>query len=186
MSNNYNWLWGENRNDFKVRDLGYYIGYEICERYYNLSNDKAKAIKELIELDYTNEKEVERIVDITKIFSKTIAKLNADYEKQRPVVVSISSFKNGSQQVKSGLTKITVNFSEPLNGHNDGIDFGPLGQSFFPKINPRKTWSNNGKSWTFEADLKPNQRYQILIPNNFRKKNGVRLKAFLIDFKTID
>ena len=33
MTNNYNWLWGENRNELKVRDLGYYIGYEICERY---------------------------------------------------------------------------------------------------------------------------------------------------------
>ncbi len=32
MTNNYNWLWGENRNELKVRDLGYYVGYEICER----------------------------------------------------------------------------------------------------------------------------------------------------------
>lgn len=186
MSNNFNWLWGENRNDLKLRDLGYYIGYEICERYYNLAKDKTKAIKELIELDYTNENEVERIVNMTKVLPKTITKLNADYEKQRPKVVSISPFKNGNQKVKSGLTKITITFSEPLNGRNDGIDFGPLGQTFFPQINPRKTWSNNGKSWTFEADLKPNQHYQILIPNNFRKQNGVRLKAFLIDFKTAD
>ncbi|MBK9046742.1 MAG: hypothetical protein IPL74_08575 [Bacteroidetes bacterium] len=36
-TNTYNWMWGENKNELKVRDLGYYIGYEICERYYNLS-----------------------------------------------------------------------------------------------------------------------------------------------------
>jgi hypothetical protein len=186
MSNNYNWLWGENRNNLKVRDLGYYIGYEICERYYNLSKDKAKAIKELIELDYTNEKEVERIVNIAKLLPKALGELNIEYEKQRPTVRSIMPFKNGSQEVKSGLTKITITFSEQLNGYNDGIDFGPLGQDYCPKIKAEKTWTNNGKSWTFEADLKPNKHYQILIPNNFRKQNGVRLKSYLIDFKTTD
>ncbi len=186
MSNNYSWLWGENRNELKVRDLGYYIGYEICERYYNLSTDKTKAIKELIEIDYKNEKEVERIVDLTKLLPKTLEELNIDYEKQRPIVMQLTPFANGSQVVKSGLTKITVAFSEPLLKHNTGIDFGPLGQEHFPTINADRFFGEDGKSWTFEADLKPNQHYQILISNNFRKANGVRLKPYLIDFKTID
>jgi hypothetical protein len=186
MTNNYSWLWGENLNDLKVRDLGYYIGYEICERYYNISKDKKKAIKELIELDYTNEKEVERIVDITKLLPKTLEELNKDYEKQRPTVIQITPFENGSQIVKSGLTKITIIFSEPLVKYNTGIDFGPLGQDCFPTIKPEKFFGEDGKSWTFEADLKQNQHYQILIENNFRKENGVRLKPYLIDFKTVD
>ena len=186
MTNNYSWLWGENLNDLKVRDLGYYIGYEICKRYYNISKDKKKVIKELIELDYTNEKEVERIVDITKLLPKTLEELNNDYEKQRPTVIQITPFENGSQIVKSGLTKITIIFSEPLVKYNTGIDFGPLGQDCFPTIKPEKFFGEDGKSWTFEADLKQNQHYQILIENNFRKENGVRLKPYLIDFKTVD
>lgn len=186
MTNNYSWLWGENRNDLKVRDLGYYIGYEISERYYNLSKDKTKAIKELIELDYTNEKEVERIVDITKLLPKTLEELNSDYEKQRPTVIQMTPFENGSQKVKTGLTKITIMFSESLLKHNTGVDFGPLGQEYFPKINPERVFGEDGKSWTFEADLQPNQHYQILIDNSFRKDNGIRLKPYLIDFKTTD
>ena len=186
MGNNYNWLWSENRNELKVRDLGYYIGYEICERYYNQSKDKQKAIKELIELDYTNEIEVERIVNLTKLLPKTLEELNNDYEKQRPTVINMTPFENGSQNVKSGITKITITFSEPLNGNNDGIDFGPLGQEYYPEINPKKIWNDNGQSWTFVADLKPNKHYQILISNNFRKKSGVRTKSYLIDFKTAD
>jgi hypothetical protein len=186
MTNNYNWLWGSNRNELKVRDLGYYIGYEICERYYNLSKDKVKAVKELIELDYTNEKEVERIIDTTQLLPKTLEALNQDYEKQRPRVIKLSPFDNGSQIVKSGPTKITVTFSEPLVKYNTGIDFGPLGQAYAPKIQPERAFSDDGASWTFEADLKPNQHYQILISNNFRKANGVRLKPYLIDFKTGD
>ena len=186
MSNNYNWMWGENRNELKVRDLGYYVGYEICERYYNLSANKEKAIKELIELDYTNEKEVERIVDITRLLPKTLEALYNDYEKQRPTVIGLSAFENGSQAVKPGLTRITVTFSEPLLKYNTGLDFGPLGEAYWPKIKPERVFSEDGMSWTFEADLKPNQRYQILISNNFRKENGVRLKPYLIDFKTGD
>lgn len=186
ITNNYNWMWGENRNDLKVRDLGYYIGYEICERYYNMSNNKTKAIKELIELDFTNEKEVERIVDITKLLPKTLDELNNDYEKQRPTVIQLIPFENGSQKVKPGLTKMTIIFSEALVKYNTGFDFGPLGQSFFPEIKPERVFSEDGKSWTFEADLKPNKRYQILISNNFRKQNGIRLKPYLIDFKTAE
>ncbi|WP_166924601.1 gliding motility protein GldB-related protein [Flavobacterium poyangense] len=186
MSNNYNWLWGENRNNLKVRDLGYYIGYEICERYYSKSKDKAKALKTLIELDYSNEKQVEQIVDISEFFPQTVNQLNRNYEKQRPYVTSISTFKNGSQKVKPGLTTITVTFSEPLNGHHTGVDFGPLGATFCPQINPERIWSSDKKSWTFKADLKPNQKYQILLTNAFRKENGTRLKPYLVEFKTTE
>lgn len=186
MTNNYNWLWGENRNALKVRDLGYYIGYEICERYYQLSQNKAEAIKELIELDYTNEKAVERIVDLSQLLPKTLAALNADYEKQRPTVIALAPFENGSQNVKAGRTKITVMFSEPLLKYNTGLDFGPLGQEFWPTIMAERVFGEDGKSWTFEADLQPNWHYQILVSNNFRKENGVRLKPYLIDFRTAD
>lgn len=186
ISNNYNWLYGENRNEFKVRDLGYYIGYEICERYYAISKDKSNAIKELIELDFTNEKEVERIIDLTNYLPKKLEELYNDYEAQRPKVINIAPFENGSQTVKPGLTKITITFSEPLLKHNTGIDFGPLGEKYCPKVLPEKVFGEDGRTWTFEAELKPNQRYQLLISNNFRKENGVRLKPYLIDIKTAD
>lgn len=184
MNNNYNWLWGENRNELRVRDLGYYIGYEICERYYKMSGDSKKAIWELIELDYTNEAEVERIVDAAGLLPQKLEVLHRNYENSRPTVTAIMPFKNGDQAVKSGLTGITLAFSEPLNGYNTGIDFGPLGENFCPEIGRNREWSSDGKSWTFEAELKPNQQYQILISNNFRKQNGVRLKPYLIEFKT--
>lgn len=186
MTNNDNWMWGENGNELKVRDLGYYIGYEICERYYRQSKDKKIAIQELIELDYENEKEVERIVDLSKLLPKSLNELYNDYENERPSVINLLPFANGSQQVKSGQTKITIVFSEPLVRYNTGMDFGPLGQDHFPAIKPERIFSEDGKSWSFDADLKPNQQYQILISNNFRKENGVRLKPYLIEFKTAE
>jgi hypothetical protein len=68
--------------------------------------------------------------------------------------------------------------------YNTGIDYGPLGQEYFPKIDTKREFADDGKSWTFEADLKPNQQYQILISTNFRKENGIRIRPYLIDFKT--
>jgi len=35
----YHWLWGDADNGFGVRDLGYHVGYELCERYYDVAQD---------------------------------------------------------------------------------------------------------------------------------------------------
>ncbi|MEN2398898.1 DUF2268 domain-containing putative Zn-dependent protease [Flavobacterium sp. MC2016-06] len=184
ISYDYNWLWGENKNQLKERDLGYYIGYEIAERYYNSSKDKSKAIKELIELDYSKEKEIAKITDASHLFPKRLKELNTEYEKQRPTVASIQPLIKGNKKLKSGLTKITIFFSEPLNGRSTGIDFGPLGKDYFPKLSPNRVWSEDKKSITIEADLEPDKQYQFFIDNTFRKDNQVRLKPYLIEFST--
>jgi hypothetical protein len=108
-------------------------------------------------------------VDITKLLPKSKKGLNLDYERQQPTVIHLTPFENGTQDVKSGLTKIAISFSEPL-----------------AKISFNRFFGEDGKTRTFAADLKPNQHYQIFIENNFRSENGRRLKPFLIDFKTTD
>ncbi|HAD14123.1 MAG TPA: hypothetical protein DCF33_16995 [Saprospirales bacterium] len=179
-----NWMWGTNTNELGERDLGYFVGYRIAEAYLAKAKNKAKAIRELIELDYTNDKAVERIVDGSGYFSKKISAIYQDYEASRPRVSHISPFKNKDKKVKPGLTRITVHFSQPLNGHNTGVDYGPLGETAFPTLSNR-TWSTAGTAWSFDADLMPGKTYQILLSNNFRLANGVRLKPFLIEFQTL-
>lgn len=156
MSNDNNWVWGQNNNHLKVRDLGYYIGYEIAER----------------------------IVDQSKLLPASLEKLYESYEQQRPTIVNIGPFKNGSTTVAPGITTMTIYFSEPMVTYNTGVDYGPLGDQYFPKFLPTRSFSTDGLSWTVTLDLKPNQRYQILISNNFRKSTGERLKPYLIDFST--
>lgn len=184
MKNNYNWIWGENRNELKIRDLGYYIGYEICERYYNQSKNKQKAIKELIELDYNNEKEVKRIVDGVKLLPKSLEVLYNDYEKRLPKVVSLSPFENGSQNVKSGIVQISINFSEEMDINFRGFDYGPLGEDHIYKFKKLIGWSNNNKTITIEVEIEPHKKYQALITNNFKSNNGNALKPYLIEFRT--
>jgi hypothetical protein len=53
-----NWLY--NGSTAKtVADLGYFMGYTICKAYYNNAADKKKAIKEIIELKYSDNAAVE-------------------------------------------------------------------------------------------------------------------------------
>lgn len=184
VENNYNWIWGENRNHLKYRDLGYYIGYEIAERYYNLSADKKKAIKDLIELDYTNENEVERIVDGTNFLPKTLNQLYTDYENQRPEVVSVKPFKNGSKKVNPKTSQIIIEFSEPMDECCRGFDFGYLGKNHSLQIKNIIGWSDDKKRLTVEIyELKPDWEYQLLI-ENFRSLKGYKLKNYLVEFKT--
>lgn len=49
------WLYNGHTAPNGQADLGYFIGYVICKSYYEKTTDKQKALKEIIELDYTKE-----------------------------------------------------------------------------------------------------------------------------------
>jgi hypothetical protein len=184
-NNLYKWLDGNAPNEFGMRDLGYYVGYQICENYYHQSDNKEDAIKTMIELDYTNESEVEDFIRKANYFSDSLDNLYQAFENKRPSVIGIKQFKNKSQNVSPKVKEITIEFSQALNGHNTGVDFGEMGQEAFPKgtIHGRK-WSDSNKSWTIPVELEPNTTYQIFISNNFRTEESIPLKPYLIEFKT--
>ena len=184
--NNINqWLWSDSPNEFGVRDLGYYIGYQICENYYNQAEDKKEAIKTMIELDYENESQIEDFIHKANFFSASLDELYQDFESRRPTVLGIKQFENNSDNVNPKVRQITVEFSRPLNGYNTGVDFGDLGRDAFPKndINGR-FWSDDNTSWTIPVELEPNKTYQLLISNNFRTAESIPLKPYLIEFRT--
>ena len=49
-SDNQDWLYGTTGKDDRPNDLGYWIGYKICEAYFNKQTDKHKAIDEIINI----------------------------------------------------------------------------------------------------------------------------------------
>jgi hypothetical protein len=179
------WFWSNNPNEFGVRDLGYYVGYAMCENYYQQAEDKAEAIKQMIEIDFTNEAEVEGFVKKTNYFSTSLDTLYERFENSRPYATGVQQFENNSQDVDPSIDQITVHFSTPLNGQNTGVDLGPLGRAYFPKNDPsQRFWSADNASWSISVNLEPNTHYQVLISNNFRTSNDIPLKPYLIDFKT--
>ncbi|MEM8507768.1 MAG: hypothetical protein AAF717_08055 [Bacteroidota bacterium] len=184
--NNVNeWLWSDAPNEFGVRDLGYFIGYQICENYYDQAENKKEAIKTMIELDYENESQIEGFIHKANFFSTSLDELYQNFENRRPTVIGIKQFENNSENVDPKIKRISVEFSRPLNGYNTGVDFGDLGRDAFPKndINGR-FWSEDNTSWTIPVELEPNKTYQILISNNFRTEESIPLKPYLIEFRT--
>jgi hypothetical protein len=185
-NNRHEWLWSDFPNEFNTRDLGYYIGYQIAEINYNQAKDKQAAIKEMIELDYTNEVQIEDFVNRTHFFSKSIEALYQNFDKSRPTVLKIKQFENNNTSVNPNTKELTFEFSEPLNGHNTGVDYGPLGTDYFPKMSLERVWSSNNKSWTVKVNLESNKHYQFMISNNFRTEKGIPLKPYIVEFKTTE
>jgi len=184
-NNLYKWLDGNAPNEFGMRDLGYYVGYKICENYYNQAENKTEAIKTMIELDYSNETENEDFIKKANYFSAPLEELYETFESNRPSVILINQFENNSQNVSPKIKEITIEFSKPLNGQNTGVDFGDLGQDAFPQGTLKgRYWGENNKSWTIPVELEPNKNYQLLISNNFRTADNIPLKPYLIEFKT--
>ena len=94
------WFWSDYPNEFGVRDLGYYVGYQMAENYYKQAEDKSTAIKTMIELDYTDEFAVEDYIKKADYFSTSLEGLYQSFESSRPYVAGIREFENNSQNVE--------------------------------------------------------------------------------------
>ncbi|WP_291723139.1 hypothetical protein [Bernardetia sp.] len=181
----YNWIWNDNKNEFQVRDLGYYVGYAMAEKYYNQSENKQEAIKNLIELDYTSRENAENFIDKTGYFEKPLSQLRKEYEKNRPKVIAIEEFENNSQSVDREVTTITVVFSKKMDTRFRSFELGELGREHYPEFE-KIEFSEDGKKLIFyPKQLDKNKTYQIVLEEGFRsKKYNLPLKRQLIEFKT--
>ncbi|MGB4774255.1 MAG: DUF2268 domain-containing putative Zn-dependent protease [Daejeonella sp.] len=63
-----NWLF--NGSKVEYADLGYFMGYQICKSYYQNSTNKKEAIKQIIELDYSDNNAVEDFLAQSKYYSQ--------------------------------------------------------------------------------------------------------------------
>ena len=49
------WLYNGSAAKGRPADLGYYIGYKICEAYYRVAKDKKQAVKDILEIKDFNQ-----------------------------------------------------------------------------------------------------------------------------------
>jgi hypothetical protein len=176
-----NWLWNDFDNVFKMRDLGYYVGYTICEKYYDSAANKQQAIKEMIELNYNDEAALMQFVDKSGYFSKSIKSYNI-----APKVIAIQPFKNGDRNVNPNIKQLKIDFSSKMFKDFRGFDFGPLGEKNVLHVKNVFGFSDDGKSIIIDVEMKPNFHYQLLVSQGFMSTNGKRLEPYLIDFTTGD
>ncbi|MDA3616490.1 hypothetical protein [Polluticaenibacter yanchengensis] len=179
----YHWLWSSNQI-FGFRDMGYSVGYEIAQRFYRQAADKKAAIKQLIELDYTDEAEVALVVNESHYLSKPLEQLYMEFEKNRPTVLKVEPAFNDQNLVNPDTEIVTLFFSEPMDIKVRGFDFGPLGENNVLKVQEIIGFSEDKKRFSFKVKLEPGKEYQSLATNRFMSEKGYPLKPFLIHFRT--
>ena len=127
-----------------------------------------------------------KFADKSGYFTKPVDNLKMQYENSQPIVTSIKQFKNGSQNANPSLTQITLTFSTVMNKSERGFDLGPLGENNVLRVKKVIGFTDDGKSFSFEVELAPKKRYQLIVSKSFETIDGINLKPFLIDFTTAD
>lgn len=180
----YSWLWNSSNNEFETRDLGYYIGAAIAKLHYDKSEDKQQAIKELIELDFSDTLALPALVDGSGYFTASLADIEQRYEQNRPRVVRMEPDLNSSSDITKGTKRVTLYFSEPMDITTRGFDFGPLGAEAVLRVEKVIGFSPDSMSFTFETKVLPGRAYQSYATRRFRSVKGYPIKPFLMSFET--
>jgi hypothetical protein len=172
----------------KEGDMGYYIGYEICKAYYNNSTDKMKAVKDIIELNYSSETELEKFLEKSGFYNEHINREQTikAYKESLPYIVSYGPFKNGDKNVNSGSNEFKITFSKPMDPENFSLYYTNKGKEYFP-LKKLLRMEDDNKTFVFETDLMAGHDYEFIVsneefstPDRFKISN----KSFKIKFST--
>lgn len=176
-----NWLY--NGTTDQHPDLGYFMGYEICKSYYQHDADKKKAIKTILELDFSNEELIIDFLKRSRYYTQPInrSEIIKEYDKLRPVVSGLSPDINGRKEVSSSITELTINFSEPM-GEGYSINLGEGGKEHFP-ITGVVGFTDDRKAFKLKLQLQAGRYYNFVITDrSFKSKTGYPLKPYTVQF----
>jgi len=179
------WLYNGAKAD-SVADLGYFMGYEICKSYYNNAKDKKQAVKDIIELKYSDATGVETFLKKSKYYVEPInkAQLLQSVHEQQPMLIKLEPFDNGDTIVDTSIKQMILVFSKPMSkGYS--ISFGERGKDFFP-IKGVVGFSDDKKRFTLQINLQSNHEYEFTVTDrSFASTDGYPLiKEYSIKFKT--
>jgi len=179
------WLYNGS-NAKTTADLGYFMGYEICKSYYTNAGDKKRAIKNIIELNYSDTTAIENFLSQSGYYKETINKsqLIQSYQARQPQLLSIEPFQNGDTLVDTSVRQMTFVFSQPM-GKGISISYGDKGKDAYP-ITGIDGFSDDKTRFTINLGLKPNRAYEFVITNmGFSSADGYPLlKNYVIRFTT--
>jgi len=178
------WLWSNAEGEFGVRDLGYYVGYAIAERYYERAGNTSQAVADLIEVDYRDPAAVDALVSASGYFDRPVEEMRAEYEASVPRIVRLEGIENGARDLAPGPRTLTVVFDRPMDTRYRGFDYGPLGADHVLRIERVDGWSDDGRRLTIGVHLAPGRRYQTLLTRTFRTPEGIPMESYLLDVTT--
>ncbi|HEY0977529.1 MAG TPA: hypothetical protein VGE21_08675 [Flavobacteriales bacterium] len=177
------WIWNDLSGPFPQRDLGYYVGYAMARSYYERSTDKRRAIADLIGLNCEDRAAVEAFADGCGYLSRPVAELRAAFEAQRPRVIGLEGFNNGSTDVDPARNTITVLFDRPMHTGFRSLGLGELGKDHLPEIMDQ-AFAHDGRSITYTVKLEAGKRYQMVLEEGFRDPRLFQMVPYTVDFAT--
>jgi hypothetical protein len=181
-----NWFYNQLNKPGHIPDLGYYMGYAIGKRYYQQARDKKQVIKELIELDYTNDQAVEAFLTKTRYYPQPLdkAQVLAAYEQRRPVVTRFLPAPNAAGLLDASVREIRVEFSVPMDPNSHSTDYGPGGKDAFPVVK-QPGFGSDKQVYTYQVALQPGHSYSfVLNGGGFQDENGYPLQQYEVKFRT--
>ncbi|WP_295231144.1 DUF2268 domain-containing putative Zn-dependent protease [Sediminibacterium sp.] len=136
----YDWLYGmkgRNLNGTQMRDLGYYMGYKICKAYYEKAIDKKQAIKEIIELDVSDDEKARTFLIQSGYADKTDRKFIQafKFEKIVPPNSGIKLIQYGHRLEKD---EVVFHFELPKGMNENEVESVTIAGSF-NAWNPKNT-----------------------------------------------
>ena len=181
----FNWLYNGS-NAKTVADLGYFMGYTICKAYYTQSANKKTAIKDIIELNYSDTVAVGNFLKKAKYYQEPLDKkqLTKQFEEKRPFIIRLEPFSNGDSLIDASTKVLTFIFSEPMKKEGVSINLTERGKEFYPIVSV-VGYSEDGTSFTVKLDMKPNHDYEFVVTGlAFQSEKGYPLKSYDVKFKT--
>ena len=176
-------------------DMGYYIGYEICKSYYNNTPDKAKAIKDIIELNHGNESALEKFLNKSGFYDTPIDREQTvkAYNESLPHIVSYGPLKDGDKNVDSGIKEFKITFSKPMDPENFSLYYTNKGKDYFP-LEKLLRMEDDNHTFIFAVNIWAGKNYEFIIsneefstPDRFKisdKNITIRFSTEPIDFPT--
>ena len=181
----YNWFWNSPDSDFGLRDMGYYIGYKISEGFYNQSKDKSLAVKQMIELDYTNMDSIESFVSRSNYFELPLSEYKSLFSELRPKVTKIVGLGPDTASVRPGKIKLEILFNKPMDVTRISTDVGSMGLDYMPKITSAN-FNEEGTILQYELMTEPSRPYEMVLHWNMRDIQGLALQPDTIRFHTAE
>ncbi|MBC8083406.1 MAG: hypothetical protein H7Z21_09355 [Hymenobacter sp.] len=167
-----------------VADLSYYQGYAICKAYYAQATNKQQAVRDMIRLDYTNDRAVEEFLEKSRYYpDEPVRKLREAFSNRTPDATRVRPFAIGPQPVDAALTELTVDFPQPVSPYT-AVRTGPGGQETWPTVGGLR-FSGDNKSVTFPVDLRPAHDYEFIVAEGgSRSLEDYPNKSYLLKFRT--
>ncbi|MEM1217962.1 MAG: hypothetical protein AAGH79_03590 [Bacteroidota bacterium] len=176
-----NWLYNNKNNPFSTRDLGYYVGYAVAEKYTATVGDTQEAIADLIEIDYQDSSAFFNLLDQTGYLSESVENSLSAYRATQPYVVRVDPPLD-SKVLPAGVLQIEVTFSEPMNPEARGFDYAPLGEDKTLFIQEYQGFSEDSLRCRFTVNLSAGQRGQLVLTNGFRSSDFREIRPMVLDY----